>query len=51
MIHITESTADAIDQAIDRTEHAVHGGWDVTPSGDVVCAWDGDLILKVSEVA
>ena len=38
----------AVDQIVDRTAHAVHGGWEIR-DGIIWCAGDGDPIAEAPE--
>lgn len=49
MSEAQEVWAAAIDRAVDKTEHAAHGGWEVT-HGVIVCAWDGEPIAEAPEM-
>ena len=39
----------AIDQIVDQTAHAVHGGWEVR-DGIIICALDGERIAEAPAV-
>jgi hypothetical protein len=49
--HYTEliTWSGAIDQIVNQTGHAVHGGWEIR-TGIIVCAWDGEPIAEAPEV-
>lgn len=36
----------AVDRALEEAGHGVHGGYDITADGIIVCAWDGEPIAK-----
>jgi len=41
----------AVDRALEEAGHGVHGGYDVTADGIIVCAMDGEPVADARTVA
>ena len=51
MTRDTPEWQDAVDRALEKAGHGVHGGYDITADGTIVCAWDGEPVSHVRTVS
>jgi len=50
MTRDTPEWQDAVNRALEKAGHGVHGGYDITKDGIIVCAWDGEPVASVRTV-
>jgi len=50
MTRDTPEWQDAVDRALEKAGHGVHGGYDITKDGIIVCAWDGESVADARTV-